>query len=133
MSKTTSPHFQMESWAIVFSISVLIIFGIVYIWLIYQSLDRRIWFTIFVFHFKKSFTLFQVLIYFVTLWLVLPQLKLSSTELPKYTPIILWKIMTIPFVLFYQFFFYMAQPIKFISELLEVSYSFKIIVFLWGK
>ena len=133
MSKTPSPHFQMESWAIVFSISVLIIFGIVYIWLIYQSLDRRIWFTIFVFHFKKSFTLFQVLIYFVTLWLVLPQLKLSSTELPKYTPIILWKIMTIPFVLFYQFFFYMAQPIKFISELLEVSYSFKIIVFLWGK
>ena len=133
MSKTPSPHFQMESWAIVFSISVLIIFGIVYIWLIYQSLDRRIWFTIFVFHFKKSFTLFQVLIYFVTLWLVLPQLKLSSTELPKYTPIILWKIMIIPFVLFYQFFFYMAQPIKFISELLEVSYSFKIIVFLWGK
>ena len=133
MSKTPSPHFQMESWAIVFSISVLIIFGIVYIWLIYQSLDRRIWFTIFVFHFKKSFTLFQVLIYFVTLWLVLPQLKLSSTELPKYTPIILWKIMTIPFVLFYQFFFYMARPIKFISELLEVSYSFKIIVFLWGK
>ena len=133
MSKTPSPHFQMESWAIVFSISVLIIFGIVYIWLIYQSLDRRIWFKIFVFHFKKSFTLFQVLIYFVTLWLVLPQLKLSSTELPKYTPIILWKIMTIPFVLFYQFFFYMAQPIKFISELLEVSYSFKIIVFLWGK
>ena len=133
MSKTPSPHFQMESWAIVFSISVLIIFGIVYIWLIYQSLDRRIWFTIFVFHFKKSFTLFQVLIYFVTLWLVLPQLKLSSTELPKYTPIILWKIMTIPFVLFYQFFFYMTQPIKFISELLEVSYSFKIIVFSWGK
>ena len=46
MSKIPSPHFQMESWAIVFSISSLINFGIVYIWPIYQSLDKRICFTI---------------------------------------------------------------------------------------
>ena len=36
----------MENWAIVFSISSLINFRIVYIWPIYQSLDQRIWFTI---------------------------------------------------------------------------------------
>ena len=51
MSKIPSPHFQMESWAIVFSISSLTNFGIVYIWPIYQSLGKRIWFTILFFCF----------------------------------------------------------------------------------
>ena len=48
-----------------------------------------------------------------------------------------WKFVTIPFVLFYQFFFYMIQPIKFVflkslslSQKLETSYSFKIIFIL---
>ena len=36
----------MESWAIVFTIFFLINFGIVYIWPIYQSLNKKIWFTI---------------------------------------------------------------------------------------
>ena len=67
MSKIPSPHFQMESSAIVFSISSLTNFWIVYIWPIYQSLDKRIWFTIlfcFVFfHPKESCTLFEILIF----------------------------------------------------------------------
>ena len=46
MSKIPSPHFQMESWTIAFSIFSLINFGIEYIWPIYQSLDKEIWFTI---------------------------------------------------------------------------------------
>ena len=46
LSKIPSPHFQMESWAIAFSIFSLINFGIEYIWPIYQSLDKEIWFTI---------------------------------------------------------------------------------------
>ena len=64
MSKIPSPHFQMEGWAIVFSISSLINFGIVYIWPIYQSLDKRIWFTIrFFFHPKEGCTLFEILFF----------------------------------------------------------------------
>ena len=46
MSKIPSLHFQMDSWGIVFRISFLINFAIVYIWPIYQSLIKKIWFTI---------------------------------------------------------------------------------------
>ena len=48
MSKMPSPHFQMESWATVFSIFSFINCGIVYIWhiYIYISLDKRTWFTV---------------------------------------------------------------------------------------
>ena len=65
MSKIPFPHFQMESWAVVFSISSLINFEMVYIWPIYQSLDKRIWFTIVFFFFdpKESCTLFEILIF----------------------------------------------------------------------
>ena len=64
MSKIPCPHFQMESWAIVFSISSLINFGMVYIWPIYRRLDKRIGFTIlFCFHPKESCTLFEILIF----------------------------------------------------------------------
>ena len=68
MSKIPSPHFQMESSAIVSSISSLINLGIVYIWPMYQSLDKRIWFTILFFAFvffhpKESCTLFKILIF----------------------------------------------------------------------
>ena len=60
MSKIPSPHFQVESWDI-FSISSLINFGIVYIWTIYQSLDKRIWFRVlFFFHPKESCTQFEI-------------------------------------------------------------------------
>ena len=44
--------------------------------------------------------------------LILPQWKLSRTELPKLTSSILMEIVTIPVVLVDQFDFYMRQPIK---------------------
>ena len=66
------PHYQIGSWAIVFPSSFMINFRIVYIWPIYQSLDKRIWFTI----------LFQENLQ----WIILSQLELSRTELPKCTP-----------------------------------------------
>ena len=59
--------------------------------------------------------------FFAKLWL-LSQLELSMTELPKCTQIVpQWKIVTITFVLFYQFFFFE----KIIFEL-EAYDSFKI-------
>ena len=65
MSKIPSPHFQRESWAIVFSISSFTNFRIVYIWITYQSLDKRILFTIlFFFHPKESCAVFEILIFF---------------------------------------------------------------------
>ena len=42
MYNMPTPHFQVESWGIVFSWFSLINFVIVYIWPIYQSLDQRI-------------------------------------------------------------------------------------------
>ena len=57
MSKIPSPHFQMESWAIVFSIFSLINFGIVYIWPKYESLNNRIWCTIHFFFIPKRVAL----------------------------------------------------------------------------
>ena len=62
LSKIPSPHFQMESWAIAFSIFSLINFGIEYIWPIYQSLDEGIWFTISLFSSQESCTLFIFLV-----------------------------------------------------------------------
>ena len=53
MYKMPSPHLQMESWDI-FSISPLINFGKVSIWLIYQSLDKRIWFTVLFFSSQRE-------------------------------------------------------------------------------
>ena len=44
---------------ILFSISFLIYFGIVYIWTMYQSLDKS-WFIIIFLPLKESFTLFQI-------------------------------------------------------------------------
>ena len=64
MSKIPSPHFQMESWAIVLSMSSLINFRIVYIWPMYQILDKWIWLTILLFFYpKESCTLFEILIF----------------------------------------------------------------------
>ena len=47
----------MESWAIVFSISSLINFGIAYIWPMHQSLGKRIWFTVLFFFIPKTVAL----------------------------------------------------------------------------
>ena len=110
------PHYQIGSWAIVFPSSFMINFRIVYIWPIYQSLDKRIWFTI----------LFQENLQ----WLFLSQLELSRTELPKCTLSILMEMWPCHLSCFINSFLY--HPAckawlfeKFIFEL-EASYSFKI-------
>ena len=76
MSKTPpSPVVQMESWARclggrVFSCSrgtvysFLVYFGIVQIWPMYHSLDKRDWFFIFFLPLRKSLTLFQIWIFY---------------------------------------------------------------------
>ena len=80
------PPYQIESKAIVFSSSFTINFRIMYIRPIYQSLDKRIWFTILFFHLKESCPLFEILFFFAKLWLILSQLESWRTELPKCTP-----------------------------------------------
>ena len=129
------PHYQIGSWAIVFWTFFMINFRIGCIWPIYQSLDKRIWFTILFFHLKGNGTLFQVLIFFAKLWLILFQLELSRTELPKCTRSILMEncYHTISPVLTIHFLYDPACKAwlfeKFIFEL-EASYSFKIICIL---
>ena len=79
MSKIPTPHFQIDSWAIVSLISFLINVEIVYVGPIYLSLDKRIWFTTLFFHFFFSQN------FFVKLWLILSQLELSRTKFTKCT------------------------------------------------
>ena len=79
MSKIPSPPLQMEGWAsclggrifisfqrksYILSIFFLIYFEIVHIWLMYHSLDRRIWFMIIFLPLKESLTLFQLWAFF---------------------------------------------------------------------
>ena len=92
------PHYQIGSWAIVFPSSFMINFRIVYIWPIYQSLDKRIWFTI----------LFQENLQ----WIILSQLELSRTELPKCTPSILMENCDHTICPVLSILFYMTQPIR---------------------
>ena len=92
------PHYQIGSWAIVFPSSFMINFRIVYIWPIYQSLDKRIWFTI----------LFQENLR----WIILSQLELSRTELPKCTPSILMENCDHTICPVLSILFYMTQPIR---------------------
>ena len=77
MSKIPSPTIQMESWARClggrifpgpeeFVYSFLVYFGIVQIWPMYHSLDKRVWFTIFFLPLKESLTLFQIWIFYYT-------------------------------------------------------------------
>ena len=94
----------------------MINFRIVYIWSIFQSLDRRIWFTIL---FQENLQRH-----------ILSQLELSRTELLKYTPSILMEMWPCHLSCFINAFLY--HPAckawlfeKFIFEL-EASYSFKI-------
>ena len=59
-------------------------------------------------------------------------MELLKEEFTKVTQIFWWEIFTLPFVVAYQFYFYMCQPIglhflkRFIFELKAFSYSFKI-------
>ena len=99
-------------------------FRIVYIGPTYQSLDKRIWFTILFFFISKSCTLFQILIFFAKLWLILTQFKLWRRELPKCAPSVLLENcdhticpdLSILFIWLFE---------KLIFEL-EASYSFEI-------
>ena len=65
MSKIPSLHFQIEIWAIVFSISALINFKIVYIWPIWPKVwTRRFglqFFCFFFFHPQESCTQLEIL------------------------------------------------------------------------
>ena len=63
MSKIPTTHLQIDSWAIVSLISILINVEIVYVGPIYLSLDKRIWFTtlFFSFFYLKTFLLNYVL------------------------------------------------------------------------
>ena len=92
MSKIPSLHFQIEIWAIVFSISALINFKIVYIWPIWPKVwTRRFGLQFFCFVFFSStrelhsawdFEYWKFL-FFVKLWLILSQLELPRTEVQK--------------------------------------------------
>ena len=80
------PPYQIGSKAIVFSSSFTINFRIVYIRPIYQSLNKRIWFTIlFFFSSQREFHQVRNIVFFAKLWLILSQLELWRTELPKCT------------------------------------------------
>ena len=112
MSKIPSPHFQMESWAIVFSISSLINFGIVYIWPIHQSLEKSVRFTISFFSSQRELHSVRNIDFFVKLWLILSQLELSRIDLPKCAPNMLMQNCghtTCPVL---SILFYITQPIR---------------------
>ena len=89
MSKMPSPPLQMESWvdwevivllpfqriSSVLSIYLLICFGIVYIWPMYHSLDKRIWFTMIFLSLKESHSVLDM--NFLSLYLQLQPFHLS--------------------------------------------------------
>ena len=97
----------------------------VYIWPIYQSFDKRISFTVFFFSSQRelhpvlNFNFFLLLNY---------DLFCPNWSYQNVLQVFQWKIVTIPLVLFYQFFFIWLFE-KFILEL-EVSYSFQIVCIL---
>ena len=100
------PHYQVWSSAIVFPSSFMRNFRTVFTWPIYQNLDQRIWFTFFFFISKRVALCSKHCLFFVTLWLILSQLELSRTELPKFTPSILMEncdhtICPVLWILFY--------------------------------
>ena len=147
MSKIPSAHFQMGSWTrclgghvflpfqskycFVFSISFLINFGIIYIWPIYQSLDKRMWLTILFF---REFHSLQNIDFLSKLWLTFSQSDLRRTELPQCIQVFYLENYdnTICPVLSILLLYNRARKIwlfeKFIFEL-EASYNFKILVF----
>ena len=77
MSKISNPLVQMESCArclggrVFFPVpeeivySFLVYFGIIQIWPMYYSLDKRIWFTIILLPLKECPTLFRIWILFL--------------------------------------------------------------------
>ena len=69
---------QRKSY-ILFSISYLIYFGIVYIWTMCQSLDKS-WFIIIFLPLKESLTLFQIWSFLLNFSLILSQLELLNLQ-----------------------------------------------------
>ena len=98
----------------------------IYVWIIGFCLQ-------FFFIISKRAALYRskYLFFFAKLWLFLSELELSRTELSKLLQLFSWKIVIIPFILFYQFFFLYDLACKawilekFIFEL-EASHGFKI-------
>ena len=102
ISKISDPPLLMGSWTrclggriffpshkksyILFSISLLIYFGIVYVWPIYQSFESKIWFMISFLPLKESLTLFQIWILLAIFTLILSQFELLETKLSKFMP-----------------------------------------------
>ena len=92
------------SWFLLFTY-----FGIIYIWTVYQSLDKMVYFIIISLPLKESLTLFQIWVFFVKLSLILSQLELLREE--KLIQVFWWKILTLSFVLANQFYFHMPKSI----------------------
>ena len=125
----------MERWAIVFSISFLINFGTVYIWPIYQSLDKRVWFTILFFSSQRELSsskywLFFLLNYdlFCPSWSCQGQNYQILTENCNHAICLILSILflysfLIYFLIFFCFFVWLFEKFNF---KLEASYSFKI-------
>ena len=122
MAKISSPLFKMEkSWTtcqggcIFFPVpeeiiySSLVYFGILQIWPMYHSLDKRVWLTII--PFKESHS-DPDMDFFAMSSFILLHLELSRIELQKLTPSILMEIFVISFVLVDQFFFICTSPLR---------------------
>ena len=105
------PHYQIGSWAIVFLSSFIINFRIVYIWPIYQSLGKRIWFMVLFFHLKQEHSS-KYWFFFAKLWLILAQLELARTEPPKCTPSVLMENCDNTICPVLSILFYMTQHVR---------------------
>ena len=117
MSKCLGSLIFLFFWSklyILFSISCRIVhiwivdFRIVHIWTMYQCLDNG-WFINVFWLLKESPTLFQIWNFFIKLSVILFQLELLREEFTKITQVFWWAILTMPFVLAYQFYFYLSQ------------------------
>ena len=140
---------QMKSWArclrgcaffpfhwksYIFSIFFLIYFGTVYVWPMYHSLDKKIWFKIIFLRITESVTLFQMSIFYYT-YTYFAQIGVLEDRLPKLTPSILMEIYDHSFCPCWSIVFSYSSPKglvfeKFIFELDGTSYRFKIICIL---
>ena len=70
---------ELGVWTVVFFpfpeesvYSFLVYFGIVQVWPMYQSLDKKVWFTIIFLHLKESLILLQIWIFYYTFTYFVP-------------------------------------------------------------
>ena len=125
MSKIPSPHFQMESWArclgghyfsfrrkfcvVFFNFLLGKFWNSIYLTYIPKCFDKRIRFTFF-FISKLCYKCGFFLLNYDLLWLR-HYWSYQGQNYQNMPQVFEWKIVTIPFVLLYQF-FYMTQPIR---------------------